>query len=164
MLNEQFNKYLNVIDVMKLGVIIVFRRGENLIDREIYINLFNKGPEIKFCLVNNNIDNFDLEILKEIQQYCTNVTLVNIKKDKSDNLAIRAGARYLTSLIDLRHIGFIAGLNNFKMIETINDLVKNQNQLVNKITQKTSKYKVKQTFSQSLFSVTESLSEIDVLA
>ena len=38
------------------------------------------------------------------------------------------------------------------------------NQLVNKITQKTSKYKVKQTFSQSLFSVTESLSEIDVLA
>jgi hypothetical protein len=161
---EQFNNYFKVIAAMILGIIIVFRKGNNLIYKEKYIKLFNKAPGIKFCLVNNNIDDCDLEVLLEIQQYCLNVTLVNIKKDKSDSIAIRAGARYLSSLINLRYIGYIAGLKESKISETINDLVNNQNQIIIKIANKNNTHKVKQTFSQSLFSVTESLIEMDVVA
>ena len=90
--------------------------------------------------------------------------MVNIKKDKSDSIAIRAGARYLSSLINLRYIGYIAGLKESKISETINDLVNNQNQIIIKIANKNNTHKVKQTFSQSLFSVTESLIEMDVVA
>ena len=66
-----------------------------------------KVKEIEICLVNNDSKDNTYNVLKEIKEYCENVSIVNIKKFKSDNSAVKAGARFMSSQFNLNYLGFV---------------------------------------------------------
>ena len=111
-----FNSYQNL--KMKIGIIIICSNNENDIDIGLCIKHLNKVKDIEICLVNNNSKDNTYNILKEINERCKNVSIVNVKKLKSDNSAVKAGARFMSSQHNLKYLGFV----NTNMISKYKDL------------------------------------------
>ncbi|MBT8260150.1 MAG: family 2 glycosyl transferase, partial [Bacteroidia bacterium] len=59
------------------------------------------------CFVNNDSNDSTQLLLNEIKEHCSNVSVVNIKKNKSDLSTVRAGARFMFSQFNLKHIGYV---------------------------------------------------------
>jgi hypothetical protein len=151
---------------MKTGIIITFHNYEKEIDPDLFISSCNKSKNIEFCLVNNDSKDDTYLILKEIREECNNVSIVNIKKFKSDISAVKSGARYMFNQFKLNHLGYInanllnkqyKGLNNVivniskyqeDMIKYDKKVLKNQNK--------------KKTLFQRLFSVVEYLTKLQL--
>ena len=150
---------------MKLGIIIICHNNENDIDIEHCVKYLNKVKDIEICLVNNNSKDNTYNVLKEIKEYCDHVSLVDIKKFKSDNSAVKAGARFMSSQFNLKHLGFV----NTIMIRKYQDLshlikaiLDNQVDILN-YNQKISNNKaIKLTMFQSLFPVMDYLAKMDL--
>jgi len=98
---------------MKIGLIIVFRNNENEIDTKFIVDYSNKIKHIELCFVNNESNDNTYKLLKEIKNKCHNISLVNIKKFKSHNTAVRAGARYMFNEFRLDHLGYV-NVNDLK--------------------------------------------------
>ncbi|MBT8265227.1 MAG: glycosyltransferase, partial [Bacteroidia bacterium] len=79
---------------MRIGIIIIFHDNEAEIDAQHSIQCLKHAHKLEICLVDNNSRDNTQNILKEIKEECYNVSLVNIKKFKSDAAAVRAGARF----------------------------------------------------------------------
>lgn len=92
---------------MKTGVIILFHNYENELEPKVLIEQIQQLDTIPICLVNNESKDNTYDIVKDIRDHCPNVSVVNIKKLKSDLSAIRAGARYLLSARKLKTLGYI---------------------------------------------------------
>ena len=90
---------------MKLGIIIICHNNENDINIDNCVKYLNKVKDIEICLVNNNSKDNTYNVLKEIKEYCNHVSLVDIKKFKSDNSAVKAGARFMSSQFNLKYLG-----------------------------------------------------------
>ena len=151
---------------MKTGIIITFHNYEKEIDPSLFISSCNKSKNIEFCLVNNDSKDDTYLILKEIKEECNNVSIVNIKKFKSDISAVKSGARYMINQYKLSHLGYInanllnkqyKGLNNVivniskyqeDMIKYDKKVLKNQNK--------------KKTLFQRLFSVVDYLTKLQI--
>ena len=150
---------------MKIGIIIICYNNENDIDIDHCIKYLNKVKDIEICLVNNNSKDNTYKILKEIKEYCGHISVVDIKKFKSDNSAVRAGARFMSSKFNLKHIGFV----NTSMISKYQDLsllikviLVNQVDILKYNERFLNKKGIKLTMFQSLFPVLEYLTKINI--
>jgi len=150
---------------MKLGIIIICYNNENDIDISLSIKHLNKIKNIEICLVNNNSMDNTYDVLKEIKERCGNVSIVNIKKFKSDNSAVKAGARFMSSQFNLKYLGFINS-NVISEYENLSLLIKaiGDNQVdISKYNQSyLNKKGIKLTMFQSLFPVMDYLAKINV--
>lgn len=150
---------------MKLGIIIICYNIENDIHISRCIKYLNKIKDIEVCLVNNNSKDNTYSVLKEIKEECRNVSIVNIKKFKSDNSAVKAGARFMSNQFNLKHIGFISS-NTIDKCEDLSVLIKTirDNQMyISMYNENLSKKKeIKLTLFQSLFSVMDYLAKLNI--
>jgi glycosyltransferase involved in cell wall biosynthesis len=141
---------------MKLGIIIICYNNENDIDINYCTKYLNKVKNIEICLVNNNSKDSTYEVIKEIKESCKNVSIVNIKKFKSDTSAVKAGARFMSSQFNLKHLGFI-NMNMISKYKNLNILIKDirdkQVDLLKYNQDSTNKRGIKKTMFQSLFPV-----------
>lgn len=150
---------------MKLGIIIICYNNENDIDISQSTKYLNKVKDIEICLVNNHSKDNTYDILKEIREACENVSVVNIKTFKSDTSAVKAGARFMSSQFNLKHLGFV----NMKMTskyENLNMLIKeirdNQGDILKYNQRFSNKKGMKLTMFQSLFPVMDYLKELQL--
>ena len=150
---------------MKLGIIIICYNNENDIDIGSCIKYLNKVKDIEICLVNNNSKDNTYNVLKEIKEYCGHVSIVDIKKFKSDNSAVKAGARFMSSQFNLKYLGFI-NTNAIREYENLCLLIKaiGDSQVdISKYNQSDlNKKGIKLTMFQSLFSVMDYLAKINI--
>lgn len=152
---------------MKIGIIIIFHNNEKDIDKRFFIEHINNSKNIILCLVNNCSKDNTYQLLKEIKEASkTNLSIVNIKKFKSDVAAVRAGARYMSNKYNLNHLGYVsANLLNLKRYE-LNGLIKsiceNQHDILKYNIEALENQEIKLTMFQSLFSVIEYLKKLKV--
>ena len=150
---------------MKLGIIIICHNNENDIDIRHCVKYLNKVKDIEICLVNNHSKDNTYNLLKEINGYCENVSIVNIKKFKSDNSAVKAGARFMSSQFNLKYVGFVNS-NMIYEYEDLSLLIKsirdNQVDISNYNQSISNKKGIKLTMFQSLFSVMDYLAKVNV--
>lgn len=143
-----------------IGLIIVFDSFENMDLKDYFVANLKKIKDVRVCIVCTNTNDDIFEDLTEIAELCSNTSFVNIKRNKSNISSVRAGARYLSNKYNLKYLGFIAGLNDFEILEVIKEYIQNQETIVtlNKIENENKAFKP--TFFQSLFSVTDYLAKI----
>lgn len=92
---------------MKIGVIIIFNNNASDIERGLFDSLFNFNSEVQLCLVNNGSSDDTLEKLEMlIETSPLNCTLMDIKQDKGESFAVRAGARYFFNQNRLKYFGY----------------------------------------------------------
>lgn len=152
---------------MKIGIIIVFHNDEINIDTCFFIEHLNNAKNAEICLVNNASRDNTHNILKEIKELSlTKVSIVDIKKFKSDIAAVRSGARFMFNQFDLNHIGYVSTdlLNNKKY--SINGLIKhiseNQDVILNYNIKVIERKEIKQTLFQSVFSIIDYLEKLKI--
>ncbi len=145
---------------MKLGIIIICYNNEKDIDVDYCAKYLNNIQGIEICLVNNHSKDNTYDILKEIKECCKNVSIVNIKKFKSDSSAVKAGARFMTNQFNLKHLGFV-NTNMVNDYENLNMLIKdikdNQIDILNYDQSLLNNKGIKLTLFQSLFPVIDYL-------
>lgn len=103
----------------KLGIVIVFDFFDKSIYRNDFIHNLQHAEEITFCLVSNNSNEELYESLSEIAELCDHVSVVNVKKRKTKQAAIRSGVRYLTSHFNLKYLGYIQNSAQLDILETL---------------------------------------------
>tara|TARA_R110001632_G_scaffold64960_6_gene154221 strand:+ start:359 stop:820 length:462 start_codon:yes stop_codon:yes gene_type:complete len=139
--------------------------NENDIDISHCTKYLNKVKNIKICLVNNNSDDNTYDVLKEIRENCESVSVVNIKKFKSDDSAVKAGARYMASQFNLNHLGFVT-LNKANKDKSLSELIKeirdNQVHILKYNQSFINKKGIKLTMFQSLFPVMDYIEKMTV--
>ena len=145
---------------MYAGLIIVFNTFENETLKEYFVTAINTITDVKICLVCNSDNEQVFEVLTEIAERCHNTSMVNIKRNKSKTSSIRAGARYLSNQFNLKYAGFIVGLDDFEILEVMEAYIVHRQTIVVLHRRERSNRAVRQTFYQSLFSVTEYLEKI----
>ena len=145
---------------MYVGLIIVFTAFEDEKLKEYLIASLNTITNARICLVCNDNDEEVLEILSEIARDCANTNVVSTKRNKSTHSSIRAGARYLSNQLNLKHVGFIVDLDSFKIVEVVKEYIQHQKEIVtlHKIEQENKAFKP--TFYQSLFPIPKYLEKI----
>ncbi len=150
---------------MKLGIIIICYDNEYDIDINHCVELLHKIKDIEICLVNNNSQDRTLDVLKEIKERCKNVSVVDMKKFKSGNSAIKAGARYMSSQFNLKHLGFVDAkkINEYQdLCLVIKDIKEHQKDISDYDQSFLNKKGIKLTMFQSLFSVMDYLMKINI--
>ena len=152
---------------MKIGVIIIFHNNEKDIDTEFFIEYLNQTKNLELCLVNNASRDNTYQLLKEIKESCeTTVSLVDIKKFKSDISAVRSGSRFMFNQFDLQHIGYIStnliNSKSYSIKSLIKSMSKNQNIILEYNISIMKKKEIKQTLFQSVFSIIEYLEKLKV--
>ena len=148
---------------MKTGIIIIFHNNDNEMDPSFFIEQINQTSNLELCLVNNDSKDSTYELLNEVKDSCDNVSVINIRKFKSDVAAVKAGARFLFSAFQLKNVGYVSinmlntkyhGLNSLiKMIAENQDVIINYSH---------KPQKKKQTLFQSLFSVIDYLKNLEI--
>jgi hypothetical protein len=151
---------------MKIGIIIIFHDNEEDIDKKIFVKHSNKADNLEICLVNNDSRDNTFQKLLEIKEECSNVSVVNIKKFKSERSAVRSGARYMFNQFELHHIGYLSTLslntNHFGLNELIKAISENHDVILNFNIKRLEDQKIKQTLFNNLFSVIEYLIQLNV--
>ncbi|GAA4811360.1 glycosyltransferase [Litoribaculum gwangyangense] len=144
---------------MKTGIIIIFHNYEEEIDMNFFSDYINKAKNIEMCLVNNCSKDNTYEVLKEISEYCNNVSVLNINKFKTDDSAVRAGARYLVNQFNLKEIGFIntniLKSNQKELIKVLRAIIDNRDEIFKHKNQVNQQKKIKQSMPQNVFSILE---------
>ena len=150
---------------MKIGIIIIFNNNEKDIDTDFFIKQIEQSFNLELCFVNNDSNDNTQLLLNEIKENCSNVSVVNIKKNTSDVSAVRAGARFMFSQFNLKHIGYVNTnvLENKtnKLNSLIKTITKNQDSILKHNIEVLKKQVVKPTLYQSLFSVVEYLKSLN---
>lgn len=148
---------------MRTGIIIIFHNNEKEIDTTYFINQIKQTSNLELCLVNNDSKDDTYKLLKEVKDACKNVSVVDIKKFKSNTSAIRSGARFMFNRFDLKHLGYVSAnslkIKHYGLIALIKVIVENQELIVN---YNVKSLKKKQTLFQSLFSVIDYLKNIKI--
>lgn len=146
---------------MKIGIIIVFHNNEEQIDTSFLIEQIKQTINLELCFVNNASKDSTYDLLMDVKYACDNVSVVNVRKFKSDMSAVRAGARFMFNEFNLKHIGYAStnmlnikhnGLNGL-----INVISENQDAILN---YHINTLKKNQTLFQSVFSILDYLKKI----
>lgn len=107
---------------MKIGIILIFHNNEKDINKRLFLNLLSHTKKTPLCFVNNGSKDNTFESLKSLKSELeSDVTIIDIKRNKGDESAIKAGARYLFNTVDLKHIGYI-NMNIFNCFKDIDKL------------------------------------------
>jgi hypothetical protein len=121
--------------------------------------------DIKVCLVNNNSKDSTYGVLKKIKEDCRNVSIVNIKKFKSENSAVKAGARFMSSQFNLKHLGFVDSMtvNKYKDLSLLIKMIRDNQIDISRYNENILRKKeIKLTLFQSLFSVMDYLAKRNI--
>jgi len=150
---------------MKIGVIIIFRNNESLINVDALAKHIQSTDVVKFCLVDNNSKDNTIQLLNEVKENCADkVEIVEIKKTVSEPMAKRAGARYLFSNYNLKYIGFInlASLQktNKSLDEILEHSVKNK-EFIAEVKALIDKNNPKSNFFKGIISIVDSAKEMN---
>ncbi|TXG35336.1 glycosyltransferase [Seonamhaeicola maritimus] len=150
---------------MKLGIIIICYNNENDIDISHCAKYLNKLKDIEICLVNNNSKDNTYNILEEIKEQCVNVSIVDIKRFKSGNSAVKAGARFMSNQFSLKYLGYI-NTNSLIKYQDLSLLFKairdNQVDILNYNQSFLNKKGIRLTMFQSLFPVMDYLAKMNI--
>lgn len=93
---------------MKTAIIIPCYNEEKRIDTKAFEAFIQSTNSYHLCFVNDGSKDQTLEVLKSIQQSNPDkVTVIDMKRNSGKAAAVRAGARYLYSKTNVRHIGFM---------------------------------------------------------
>ncbi|WAC01349.1 glycosyltransferase [Lacinutrix neustonica] len=152
---------------MNIGIIIIFHNNEEDIDTKVFAQQLDYANNIEFCLVNNASKDNTYQLLKEIKDTrMTNVSIIDIKKFKSDVAAVRAGARYLSNQFTLKSIGYVStNLINIKcngLSGLIKSISENRKEIIGCNIEALERQETKLTLFKSLFSVIDYLKKIKV--
>ena len=151
---------------MKTGIIIIFHNNEKEIDISFFINEIKQTKNLELCLVNNNSKDNTYNHLKQISEECNNVSVVNIKKFKSDISAVKAGARFMSNNFNLNSLGYISTnllKTNYKGLNSLIKAIKENQELINNYNiEVTKKQNIRLSLFHSLFSVIEYLKKLKV--
>ena len=145
---------------MYIGLIIVFESFEIGHCQKEFVRAINAMTNVKICLVCNSNDEALMESLSELVHKCHNTDVVNINRKKSSKSAVRLGARYLSSTYNVKHLGFVVGLKNYDITQVLQDYIKSQEDILNLNSSIKENKPIKQTFNQSLFSITDYLDKL----
>jgi len=148
---------------MKLGIIIIFNSVDCSTLKDQLIETIKSLNDVCFCLVNNNSNEETDNYLNEISHKCDNTNVINIKKSKSLNSAIRAGARFMTNRHNLDQLGYINDSTNLKLIEVIKVFKSNQEEIIDLVVNEQNKKPIRQTLFQRLFPIKKYLIDLKVL-
>ncbi|EDP71261.1 hypothetical protein FBALC1_02217 [Flavobacteriales bacterium ALC-1] len=150
---------------MKIGIIIIFHNNETQIDKDFLIEQINAFETIELCFVDNDSKDQTLNLLQEIRESCiSHVSIVEVKKNTSEDAAKRAGARYMYNQFNLKHIGFVNVAELHKKGQQLSSIIKNLS--LNKIevidlnSRIIEEQDVKRTFFKSIFSLVDYLKNI----
>ena len=148
---------------MKLGIIIIFNSFDCSTLKDQLIETIKSLNDVCFCLVNNNSNEETDNYLNEISHKCDNTNVINIKKSKSLNSAIRAGARFMINQHNLNQLGYINDSTNLKLIEVIKVFKSNQEEIIDLVVNEQNKKPIRQTLFQRLFPIKKYLIDLKVL-
>ncbi|WP_282135688.1 glycosyltransferase [Seonamhaeicola maritimus] len=150
---------------MKLGIIIICYNNENDIDITHCAKYLNKLKDIEICLVNNNSKDNTYNILEEIKEQCVNVSIVDIKRFKSGNSAVKAGARFMSNQFSLKYLGYV-NTNSLIKYQDLSLLFKairdSQVDILNYNQSFLNKKGIRLTMFQSLFPVMDYLAKMNI--
>jgi len=135
---------------MKIGILIIFRNDESTIDVQKFINLFTEKKNISVCFVNNSSTDNTLELLKEIQEEISlPMSIIDVKKNRGHNAAIKAGIRYLTSTNDLPYILCLQKFTtkDIATLEKAFRIIQQEKEIVKDLFSKTQHFAFKNVFS-----------------
>ncbi|MEL0644091.1 MULTISPECIES: glycosyltransferase [unclassified Olleya] len=151
---------------MKTGIIIIFHNNEKQINPSFFIQKIRNTSNLKLCFVDNDSKDNTSVMLDEIKEACPEVSVVNIKKFKSDISAVRAGARYMSNQFNLNQLGYVsANMLNIKYhgLNGLIDAINENQELLSKFNiEELKKRKIKVSLFQSLFSIIDYLKKIKV--
>lgn len=148
---------------MNLGLIIICHNCAYRIDKDGVIDCIGRAKNLRICLVNNDSSDKTHDLLNAIKENCENISVVNVKKHKSDTSAVRAGVRYMVNQFNIRYLGYVTNLNNHEIIGLIDTISQNQNMILNYYLSELNKRKIKQTLFKSIFSVPDCLEELNLM-
>lgn len=134
---------------MKTGIIFLFSNDEKEIKENKFETLLIKDSS-KFCFVNNASNDRTLERLKEIKETTLkNVSIVDIKKNKGVNAAIKAGVRYLKNNEDFSSIIYFefSKYSGYHNLEKILTRIINKKEILNFISNTSKRNILKNVFS-----------------
>lgn len=147
---------------MKIGIIMIFHNNEAQIEKDFLIEQINALQTIELCFVDNDSKDQTLTLLQDIKDLCTSqVSIVEIKKNTSDDAAKRAGARYMFNQFNLKHIGFASVTElhqkGFQLNTLIKNLSQNKTALIDFNKKNIEAQDTKQSFFKSIFSLIDYL-------
>lgn len=108
---------------MKKGLIIIFDKDDFTELKNLNCKLsFNK--QVRICLINNGNDNKILNLLTKLKNKSKcDVFILNLRKEKTLMLAVKAGVRFLYNINDLDLVFYTKAKNTLSKI-IIEKLVK----------------------------------------
>ena len=112
-----------------IGIILIFHNNENSLNFNLIKQILNVATELHFCLVNNGSSDSTLDLLNEVKQNSNNqISVLDIKKYKSDVFALKSAARYLNSIEKIKYYGYLE-VENTNSIITLKQLIHSNNQI-----------------------------------
>ncbi|MCH2194225.1 glycosyltransferase [Kordia sp.] len=135
---------------MKIGILIIFRNDEKVIDVQRLIALFSDKQKLDVCFVNNGSTDKTLELLKEIQEDSSiSVSIIDVKKNRGYEAAIKAGIRYLASKNELPYILCLKQYTSqdYNTLEKVFRVVQQEKDIVMDLFSKTKRMAHKNVFS-----------------
>jgi len=97
---------------MKTGIIITLYNQESQINKAQIAQFLDTQKNIHLCFVNNGSTDNTLEILEQIlEQFPNNTSVVNIKKEKGLQAALKLGFRFLSNLKNFNQLCYFPKIN-----------------------------------------------------
>ncbi len=151
---------------MKTALVIIFYDLEDQINKPLFLEIANDLRNIELCLVNNNSTDYTYYLLKDIKEDCKNVSVINIKRKKSEANAVKAGARFMINEFDIKSIGYInanAIGGTFLTLDTLlRALRDHQDLLYEDQTYILKPYEKKHALMHKLYAITDRINELDL--
>ncbi|WP_420571122.1 glycosyltransferase [Kordia sp.] len=135
---------------MKIGILIIFRNDEKIIQVQRFIELFADKQKLNVCFVNNGSTDKTLESLHEIKEESNiSISIIDVKKNRGHQAAIKAGTRYLTSKNELPYILCLKQYTSkdFLTLEKVFRMIQQENAIVKELFLQTKKLTYKNVFS-----------------
>ncbi len=135
---------------MKIGILIIFRNDERVIEVQKFIELFSEETKLNVCFVNNGSTDKTFKLLKEIKEESSiQISIIDVKKDRGHHTAIKAGVRYLTSKNDLPYILCLSNYtsNDFTTLKKVFHIIQQEKDIAKVLVKNTKRMIYKNVFS-----------------
>lgn len=113
---------------MKIGIILICYNNEKYLNDKYFKGLSNLTKNIQLCFVNNMSNDNTLEQLETLKEnFESKITIIDIKKSKDEETAIKAGVRYFKNTMNFKHIGYVhlKDFNDKLDLECLADIIQN---------------------------------------
>jgi hypothetical protein len=145
---------------------MIFHNNEAQIDKDFLVEQINASETIELCFVDNDSRDKTLTLLQDIKEACaSHVSIVEIKKNTSEDAAKRAGARFMFNQFNLKHIGFLNVTELHEKGQQLSTII--ENLFLNKVAlidlnlKTIEQQDIKQTLFKSIFSLVDYLKNIN---